>query len=254
MTSVDNEIVKIIAGGDIAIGLLKFLDGFETGEELFISCQIQNELIACLADDEYEEEIWNQLLSIMPVKTISDKLIQHCIRSKIALVAICHMPLDDKWLLELTDYDDAPIYTLSKRYYLLDKYSDFDFVKFYNKVLFCKHEILQYLLEKYRGANRRKLLIFLCLSDERIEDKSQVKYHQVADWIRTLSDSRMISSAYEKYCMSGIVMREIADNYYTPNEILNKLSVIKEISFANEIRKKSKNTLQIKKYKLGERV
>lgn len=114
MTSVENEIVKIIAGGDIAIGLLKFLDGFEIGEGLFISCQIQNELIACLADDEHEEEIWNQLLSIMPVKTISDKLIQHCIRRKIALVALCHMPLDDKWLLELTDYDDAPIYTLSK--------------------------------------------------------------------------------------------------------------------------------------------
>ena len=156
------------------------------------------------------------------------------------------MPLDDKWLFKLINYDDAPLYTLSKRYYLMNKYSDSDFVQFYNQYLFCKQEILQNLLERNRDANRRKLLMFLCLHDERIDDKSQIQYHQVADEIRISLESHVIVNAYEKYRTNGIVLREIADNYYTPSEILNKLSVIKGVSFANEIRRKSKITLQIK--------
>ena len=52
---------------------------------------------------------------------------------------------------------------------------------------------------------------------------------------------------YKEYKTVGIVLTEIANNYFTPNEILLELLSVKGILYANKIRKNSEKTLRLKK-------
>ena len=65
-----------------------------------------------------------------------------------------------------------------------------------------------------------------------------------------MTNSEDIQAVYEKYRKIGVVLIEIANNYFTPKEILLELLSVKGILYAHKIRKNSEKTLKIKQFTL----
>ena len=104
-----------------------------------------------------------------------------------------------------------------------------------------------HLLDIYGNADKRRLLIFLCSKNEDFEHKEILQWHQVADQVRGLTNSTDIKSIYMEYQNVGIVLTEIASNYFTSEEILLELLSAKGIKYASKIRKNSEETLKLKR-------
>ncbi|MBQ6707603.1 MAG: hypothetical protein IJM97_01485 [Clostridia bacterium] len=206
-----------------------------------------NKVITHFRGSENEDDVWDQLLSMLSPNNIPDEVLEYLIEKKIALMQLCHMDLSDKWLEKLSEYDDAPIYTMFKRYYLSDNYSEEDFANFYQKYISAKYlYISMHFLGLYTEAKKRKLLLSLCANDDEIEDKNELELYMIAEQIKTTTDEKAILKAYEKYNDVGIVLQSIAKNHFAPCVILSELCSIKGVKNAASIRKISKETLKTK--------
>ena len=240
-------IVFLSEKADFPGNLLKLLENLSVTEEISINSQIQDELRNRLKATIMEEEIWDTLLPILPPNELSEDLLKYLITNNIATVTLAHLQLPDKWLLKLAIYDDAPLYTLAKRYYLSKEYTSLDFLHFYKQHLQSKSDIVLYLLDAYPKAEKRSLLIFTCTNDRHFEKQEAVQWHQEADRVQGLTASNELSSVYQKHPNNGIILKQMAANYFTPDEILLELTAIKGIPYASEIRKISSNTLTVKR-------
>ena len=156
------------------------------------------------------------------------------------------MELKDEWLEQLCEFADEPIFTLARRYYLQESYSASDFIRFYNDYLVKMNDVSLHLLDIYKNAKKRRLLLELCLNDSNFNEKEIVNWYAVADQVKTIEDSKKIEYVFHQYSDIGVVLLEISNNRFTPKEILYKLSTIKGISYAGTIRKNSKDTLKLK--------
>ena len=244
MESKLNEILS--KAGDVAAEILQMCEDFTTDEMISLNFQLQNELRIRLATNKLEEDVWDRLLSIMSPNELSEDVLNYLIRNHISLPMLCHMKLQDPWLMQLMAYDDAPVYTLAERYYLSDEYSPEDFLQFYNQCLRNKEDISLHLLDIYGHAKKRGLLIFLCSNHKDFAYKEKLQWHRVADQVLKMTNSEDIQAVYEKYRKIGVVLIEIANNYFTPKEILLELLSVKGILYANKIRKNSEKTLKLK--------
>jgi hypothetical protein len=247
MNTIENKLNEILSkDGDIATEILEVLEDFNAGEAVSLNSKLQNELKTRLSMNPMKEEVWDALLSIMQADELSEDVLNYLIRNHISLPMLCHMQLKDKWLMKLMAYDDAPVYTLARRYYLSDEYSSEDFLQFYNQCLRNKDDISLHLLDVYSQADKRGLLIFLCSNNKDFEHKERLQWYRVADQVRGITNSADITSIYKEYRNVGIVLTEIASNYFTPEEILLELLSVKGILYANKIRKNSEKTLKLK--------
>ena len=247
MNMIENKLNGILSkDGDVAAEILQALEDFNTGEAVSLNPKLQNELKNRLSMNPMEEEIWNILLSIIQTDALSEDVLRDLIRNQISLMTLCHMKLQDKWLMKLMAYDDAPVYTLAERYYLSDEYSPEDFLQFYNQCLRNKEDVSLHLLDIYGHAKKRGLLIFLCSNHKDFAYKEKLQWHRVADQVLKMTNSEDIQAVYEKYRKIGVVLIEIANNYFTPKEILLELVSVKSVLYANKIRKNSEKTLKLK--------
>ena len=235
------------ADGDIAAEILQLCDGLPAGEAISLNPRLQNELLTRLAENKLEEEVWDTLLPMLSPDEIADAVFDHLLQNKLSLLTLCHMPLQDEWLLKLTAYDDAPLHTLAKRYYLSDAYSASDFARFYDRYLRSREDIALHLLDIYGNVCKRSLLIRLCSENSAFAYKEELLWHSVADRVRSLTDSTEIAPLYREYRNAGTVLAAIAANSFTPEEILRELQNVKGIANAKKVRKNAANTLQQKR-------
>lgn len=248
MNVIENRFNVILSSDkDIATGIIEMCDDLNINEMISLSSQLQNELRTRLSMHKLEETVWDRLLTIMSPNEMSEDVLDYLIQNRISLPTLCHVQLQDKWLMKLIAYDEAPLYMLAKRYYLSDQYSILDFLQFYYRYLWHRNDISLHLLDIYRKNGKRRLLIFLCSKNKNFEHKESLRWHQVADQIQGLTNSADITSIYKEHKNVGIVLAEIATNYFTSDEILLELSSVKGIPYASEIRKNSERTLKMKR-------
>ena len=248
MNVIERKLDVILSGDDdVANKILQMCEDLNIDEMVSLNPQLLNELKDRLATNKMEEDVWDSLLSIMSPDELSEDILNYLIQNRISLTRLCHMQLQDKWLIKLISCDEAPLYTLAKRYYLSDKYSLLDFLQFYNQYLLNKSDVCLHLLDIYGNADKRGLLIFLCSKNEDFEHKKMLQWHRVADQVRGLTNSTDIKSIYKEYQNVSIVLAEIASNYFTSEEILLELLSAKGIKYANTIRKNSEETLKLKR-------
>ena len=57
-----------------------------------------NKVITHFRGSENEDDVWDQLLSMLSPNNIPDEVLEYLIEKKIALMQLCHMDLSDKWL------------------------------------------------------------------------------------------------------------------------------------------------------------
>lgn len=248
MNALENKLNEILSGDvDISSKIVQICEDFNGNENVSLNAELQKELMIRLSTNKFEEEVWDKLLSILSPDDLTEEVLNYLIKNNISILTLCHMQLQDKWLVKLLAYDDAPLYTLAKRYYLSDKYSPHEFIQFYNQYLYSNHDISVYLLDLYRSADKRRLLIFLCSNNKEFEYKERLQWHIISDQVRVLTDNSAIASVYKEYPNVGIILNEIANNCFSAEEILKELSSVKGVEFAREIRKDSLITLGIKR-------
>ena len=150
--------------GDISKEITNLIYAFGFDErKITLSTYVLYKICERLTNEE-QEKVWDSLLSVLDVDSITDEIIEYLVKNKISILTLCHLELSNKWLIKLLDYDDAPIYTISKRYYLSSEYSFSQFVEFYCSHL-CKYNyVALYLLDFYDASPKRELLKFLCFS------------------------------------------------------------------------------------------
>ena len=254
MKEIERRISGILSEyDDIAPEILQLCNDFSTDEMFSLNPQLQNELKDRLSTNKMEEDVWDSLLSILPPNELSEDVINYLVQNQIALSRLCHMQLQDKWLMKLISYDEAPLYTLARRYYLLDEYSPMVFLQFYNQYLRNKNDVCLHLLDIYKNADKQGLLIFLCSKNENFENKEMLQWYQVANQVRGFTNSTDIETIYKEYQNVGIILTEIASNYYTSEEILLELLSAKGIKYASSIRKKSEENLKLRRI-IGQKV
>ncbi len=228
---------------DFILNKMKYLEKTDKKE---ISPEILHRLIIRLDLNPKREELWNCLLSYLIPEKIPNEMIEYFIKNKVAIMQLCHMELQDKWLKKLAVYDDAPIYTLAKRIFLSDNYSDLDFVDFYQQYLDNKSDVSSYLLDSFEDATKRNLLIYLCFQNDEFENKEKLEWYSIAEQLKNMTDEGQITEMYEKYQDVAVILCSIAGNLFTSKDILLKLSKVKGINGANEIRKSSNKSLRLK--------
>ena len=247
MNETEHKLYEILSkDGDVATEILQLCENIHADESISLNPQLQNELKNHLATNPLEESVWDELLSVMPPDGLSEDVFHYLTQKQISLLTLCHMQLQDQWLMKLTVYDDAPIYTLATRYYLSDYYSSLDFVQFYHQYLRGRSDISLHLLDVYGNVDKRGLLIFLCSNHAEFEDREKLQWHKVADQVRGMTNGKDIESVYQEHRGVGIVLNEIASNYFTPDKILLELLSVKGILYAHKIRKNSEKTLKLK--------
>ena len=78
----------------------------------------------------------------------------------------------------------------------------------------------------------RRLLLFLCSVDDSFEYKEKLEQFRAAGLVRGFTDAESLAAVYEKNRNAGIVLKEIAANYFTPEDVLRDLLSVKDISYA----------------------
>ena len=147
---------------------------------------------------------------------------------------------------KLSVYDDAPIYTLAKKIFLGNNYSDLDFVDFYQQYLDDKGDISIYLLDTFEDSKKRNLLLYLCSQNDKFEYQTKLEWYSIAEQLKSMANEEQITEMYEKYQDVTVILLSIAGNLFTSEDILLKLSTLKGVNGANEIRKRSLKVLRVK--------
>lgn len=214
-------------------------------DEICVDPELLNKIVSGFYMHPYEEQIWENILSVISPASLSDGTIKYLIEHNIGIISLCHMQLSDYWLKELIPYDEAPLINLAKRYYLSDKYSTMDFSKFYLKYLSHNSHVSIYLLDLYNYTPKRGLLIYLCHTDVNFEYKEKLNLYIVADQARSITESAEIIDIYERYKNNGIILLSLAENPFTPSYIILEMTKIKGVSYASKIRATSRNTMLV---------
>ena len=227
--------------------ILNKMESLENTDKKEILPEVFYQLIIRLDSHPKREEIWNWLFSYLMLEKIPNEMMEYFIKNKIAIMQLCHMELQDKWLKKLAVYDDAPIYTLAKRIFLGNNYSDLDFVDFYQQYLDDKGDISIYLLDTFEDAKKRNLLLYLCLQNDKFEYQTKLEWYSIAEQLKNMTNEEQITEMYKKYQDVAVILLSIAGNLFASDEILLELSTLKGLKGANEIRKRSIKVLRLKK-------
>lgn len=211
---------------------------------VFLGEYVQKQLIVLFQKSAEEAELWELLLEHLDCSALSDDVIRYLINNKIALVTLCHLPLEDKWLKKLISFDEEALVQLSERYYLSSLYSDSFFVEFYYHYLSKSQRCIKLLLDLYEESTKRALLLYLCKLDPNCQQF--INSYLVADAITKCANPDEIRMTYNQYNQNAIIMIKIAKNYFTPNDILLKLLQTKKCPFASSIRITAKKTFDTK--------
>lgn len=195
-------------------------------------------------EEELEEEFWETILSYLSPESISQSVFDYLIKNHLGIISLSHIPeLDDKKLEVLTEYEcrDEAVFFLGKKHYTNDKYSAKDFCKLLKK--YANEWVLDQLL-LYTPNDPKKehiLYYFYCGKEEQDEySKSEIK----AKKLRITDNLEEIRSAYT--LNDPTLNLAIANNLFTPDDILEELTKISGIKCASEIRKNSRETKKIK--------
>ena len=222
--------------------IIETLDTLPKGTVLLIDASIQDTIMNHLKDSTKETDIWERLLLLLEPSLISDNVIEYLIKKKTLLTELCHMELPDHWLKKLIPYDQMPLITLARRYYLSENHSPEEFCLLFSDYLSGHPDIIVELLNYYPEAGKRDLLIHLCRKTT-VADNHEIALSLIADEVRSSSDSGIIRRYYENYSHEGRVLLEIANNINADSQLLNVLANIKDVRFAKKIRRASRETL-----------
>lgn len=236
----------------IGIGLqtdhLKLLGDFAYDvDELEIESYLLDELCAVKHTAADRNEFWETIVPMISPNSFSEKLLSYLYSERIAIMELCHKEWSDKWLEKFAEFDDAPLYTLIKRYFLENKYSEEQFIRMAKKHIISNDHLFAYILDMYpfSGKLLRLLQLGMLHGEKKVQDLVE-SYLNAVRCATTVSPIE-IANIYEKYKTDFRVLLGVASNPFSPMDILQTLTRISDCKKAKEIRIRSARTLSVAK-------
>lgn len=205
-----------------------------------------NSIKTKLQGSKIENLFWEKTLLFISIESLKDELIEYFINNKIALDILGHLPLPDKHLRSIANVSEEAVVTLGKRYYIEDKYMDYEFEKFINDYTNC-YALWSTILSLRPSKNKkRKILIKRLFLNTDFDDlkKRVIEENKEKTLIKT-KKIEMIEECY-KTRKEGF-LKAIAQNPATPQYILTELAIIKNVKYANIIRGYANRNLEMQK-------
>jgi hypothetical protein len=203
------------------------------------------ELVTLLQNSNLEMLFWENIISLVSVDSISSNLFDYLVENKIALVPLAHLNLDNNKLEKISKYEADALFTLAKRYYENESYSIDLFCEFLSKHI--SGEMYEQLTFLSKGELNKKNLLhyFICQTNVSVEIKEEIQKIIRAEELSITNDISKLRNAYEEN--DSLLLLSISSNFFTPIDILEKLSVIPKVKHASLIRKNSLRQLELKK-------
>lgn len=195
-----------------------------------------------LHGNKYESDFWEVIFDYIDENLLTDISIKYFIDNDIGLVRLAHLNLSDKWLRRISDKVDEALLTLSKRFYNSKNYSTQQFIS-----LLCEFYKKSYVFSAlllFKSDNEEKnraLLYYLHIYNE---DKQNI-HEEILSYILSYTDDTNLIRHYYK-TNNYMLLLGICKNFFTPNDILEELSHIKNIRMSKNIRSLSLQTLKNK--------
>lgn len=246
-----NELENIISGLNNTKDVSAIEKSIEFLPKSSVNPLIPEKAIEKLNDHPQRDELWSVLLTKIEPCSLSDKALQYFLDNKIGLIELGHSDLPNQWLQKFALYVEEALFTLSERYYYDDQFSAEDFCTFLKKNKDRPHMFL-HLLEHYfydGMKNRKKFNCLSCFIQKNIDDKkikAVLNEILIAERVSLIDNTDEISDTYNNFHDSPAILLSIAENLFTPENILASLSKVSNIKFASKIRKKSIDTLKLK--------
>lgn len=184
-----------------------------------------------------EADIWDFLLSYIDSESLSDKVIQYLIDNNICITALGHMILSEKWLLKLAPVIEEALFTLAQTYYLNSSYPLIKFQKLLNQ--FHNNLTLFHRLLHIKPTDWEKWRWLIYYSNNFVKDTAVQNLSQdilLSEILSKTNDIDYLILQYQKHESNPYVLLGIASNFFTPDEILEKLAEISNIKYAKDIR------------------
>ena len=194
-----------------------------------------------------DEEVWEEILSDsdIPAEKLTDEIVEYLISNNIAVIQLAHLPLSEKWLIKLSEYDTMPLYRLGVKYYTDEAVSEQKFTDFFKEYLVKCPDMIATLLQHYQSS-KKSTLIHLCKKSDIEQLQECGREYALAEYIKKSEDSDEILKVYEENKNNSVILEAIAENRFSGFELLLKLTETKGISGAKKVRISSRET--IKKY------
>ena len=192
---------------------------------------------------EFEKRFWEETLPYIDVNSLNERLLNYLIDKNIADSILGHMPLPDRYLWKLADKMEESAITLGKRMYIGEKYTCEEFEDFLNKFI-DNHWLFDSLLliEPGHGEKNNKLIRTLFRKTQYKDLKRTVIKSVISNKIKHTEKIVIIYKYYRT--MEPEYLLSIAQNPITPVEILERLTKIEKVKYANKIRCCAKDNLQ----------
>jgi len=184
-------------------------------------------------------------LPFIKVDCLTDDLLEYLITQKIAVDTLAHLSLPDKYLWMLTQYAEEALITLGKRYFISDNYSVEEFSSLLKQAPSTYWLWSSLLFVTTNNVYKRKTLIksLFLLTD--FADLKENVIEEITEGI--LSRTSRIDVIIKHYAIDKPrLLRGIAQNRFTPKDILIELSHVENVKFAKQIRQMSSDNLKTK--------
>lgn len=216
-------------------------------EEVFIPSVMLDDLINKLDCDARCKEFWDLIISHIHVDSFTDDQINYFYKNEIAVISFCHKELSDKWLKRYIKFDDAPLYTLSIRYYKDNSCSCEQFSLFAQEYILKSKEVYSFLLEYMEISQKWNILIYLGMQYPCEDIQKVANTFSEIFYLSYTANEEDIINAYLSNKKNGKILLAIAKNICTPIYILEELSCISNVYQSTRIKRTGAETMKIKK-------
>ena len=203
-----------------------------------------NQVISIIDHDARKNVFWDALLPHLSSDSFNDDSLAYFYQNKLGIMAMCHKPLPDEWLLKYSIFDDEPLYILTDRYCNND-YSNRQFVQFIETYILSRPKLYEYVLEYFTYGEKWKIAIILGTRCSDFAIKKAANDHLECLFISNTHNTEKIVEAYEKHRADSQFLISIAENPATPCYILHELAKVSGIKYAHKIRKLSTEMLAL---------
>lgn len=213
-------------------------------DQITVDALLLNNVILAMDHNFLKEDFWESLIPHLSSGSFDDRSLSYFYQNQLASIPLCHKQLSDKWLIKYSAFDDEPLFTLADRYRHEDC-SKSKFVHFIEAYVVERINLYEYMVGTYPYGEKWKLVIAWGAKSCNSAIRKIANDHLACFILSNTHDTEKIKEAYENHKTDGMWLLSIAENPVTPLNILQEMTSVSGIKFAQRIRNISSEMIKL---------
>ena len=212
--------------------------------QITVDSLLLSNVILAMDHNPQKEDFWESLIPYLSSDSFNDSSLSYFYQNELGSIPLCHKQLPDKWLIKYSTFDDEPLFTLADRY-RCDDCSKSKFVRFIETYVVERINLYEYMVTTYPYGEKWKLLIALGAKSCNFAIRKIANDHLACFMLSNTHDTEKIKEAYENHKADSMWLLSIAENPATPLDILQEMTSVSSIKFAQRIRNISSEMIKL---------